>query len=91
MLVAWAGDPAAALSDAPVIGVVMGSESDFRVMSDRASAHRMPDGLVRYEPEPRSGRILGADDPAVGGPIERSAGEREGRVEVKNRRFKDSL
>jgi len=56
-------------SDAPLVGVVMGSDSDWRVMSDASqvltdfeiahevevvSAHRTPDKLVRYGREARS-------------------------------------
>lgn len=56
-------------SDAPVVGVVMGSDSDWRVMRDASevltefgiahevevvSAHRTPDKLVRYGREARS-------------------------------------
>lgn len=55
-------------SDAPLIGVVMGSDSDWRVMSDASqalsdfgiphevevvSAHRTPDKLLRYGREAR--------------------------------------
>jgi 5-(carboxyamino)imidazole ribonucleotide mutase len=56
-------------SDAPLVGVVMGSDSDWRVMSDASqalsdfgiphevevvSAHRTPDKLVRYGREARA-------------------------------------
>ena len=56
-------------SDAPLVGVVMGSDSDWRVMSDASqaltdfgvphevevvSAHRTPDKLLRYGREARS-------------------------------------
>ena len=55
-------------SDAPLVGVVMGSDSDWRVMSDASqvltdfgiahevevvSAHRTPDKLIRYGREAR--------------------------------------
>ena len=55
-------------SDSPVVGVVMGSDSDWRVMSDASqaltdfgiahevevvSAHRTPDKLIRYGREAR--------------------------------------
>lgn len=55
-------------SDAPLVGVVMGSDSDWRVLSDASqvltdfgvahevevvSAHRTPDKLVRYGREAR--------------------------------------
>ncbi|RKT36328.1 5-(carboxyamino)imidazole ribonucleotide mutase [Microbacterium sp. AG1240] len=55
-------------SDAPVVGVVMGSDSDWRVMADASqaltdfgiahevevvSAHRTPDKLLRYGREAR--------------------------------------
>ena len=55
-------------SDAPIVGVVMGSDSDWRVMSDASqalsdfgiphevevvSAHRTPDKLIRYGREAR--------------------------------------
>lgn len=55
-------------SDAPLVGVVMGSDSDWRVMSDASqaltdfgvphevevvSAHRTPDKLLRYGREAR--------------------------------------
>jgi len=56
-------------SDAPLVGVVMGSDSDWRVMSDASqvltdfgiahevevvSAHRTPDKLMRYGREARA-------------------------------------
>ncbi|GAA3631829.1 5-(carboxyamino)imidazole ribonucleotide mutase [Microbacterium awajiense] len=56
-------------SDAPLVGVVMGSDSDWRVMSDASqaltdfgvphevevvSAHRTPDRLVQYGREARA-------------------------------------
>src|SRR6185312_13797057 len=56
-------------SDEPVVGVVMGSDSDWRVLSDASqvltdfggphevvvvSAHRTPDKLLRYGREARS-------------------------------------
>ncbi len=56
-------------SDAPLVGVVMGSDSDWRVMSDASqaltdfgvphevevvSAHRTPDKLVQYGREARA-------------------------------------
>ena len=56
-------------SDTPLVGVVMGSDSDWRVMSDASqvlsdfgvphevevvSAHRTPDKLMRYGREARS-------------------------------------
>jgi 5-(carboxyamino)imidazole ribonucleotide mutase len=56
-------------SDRPLVGVVMGSDSDWRVMSDASqaltdfgiphevevvSAHRTPDKLIRYGREARS-------------------------------------
>ena len=56
-------------SDAPLVGVVMGSDSDWRVMSDASqiltdfdvphevevvSAHRTPDKLIRYGREARA-------------------------------------
>jgi 5-(carboxyamino)imidazole ribonucleotide mutase len=56
-------------SDAPLVGVVMGSDSDWRVMSDASqalsdfgiphevevvSAHRTPDKLVRYGRDARA-------------------------------------
>lgn len=56
-------------SDAPLVGVVMGSDSDWRVMSDASqvltdfgiphevevvSAHRTPDKLIRYGRDARS-------------------------------------
>jgi 5-(carboxyamino)imidazole ribonucleotide mutase len=55
-------------SDAPLVGVVMGSDSDWRIMSDASqvltdfgiahevevvSAHRTPDKLIRYGREAR--------------------------------------
>lgn len=68
-------------SDAPLVGVVMGSDSDWRVMSDASqvltdfgiahevevvSAHRTPDKLVRYGREAR-GRGLRAIIAGAGG------------------------
>lgn len=56
-------------SDAPLVGVVMGSDSDWRILSDASqvlsdfgvahevevvSAHRTPDKLVRYGREARA-------------------------------------
>ena len=56
-------------SDTPLVGVVMGSDSDWRVMSDASqaltdfgvphevevvSAHRTPDKLMRYGREARA-------------------------------------
>jgi 5-(carboxyamino)imidazole ribonucleotide mutase len=61
--------PAAHLSSSPLVGVVMGSDSDWRVMSDASqalsdfgvphevevvSAHRTPDKLVSYGREARA-------------------------------------
>lgn len=68
-------------SDSPLIGVVMGSDSDWRVMSDASqalsdfgiphevevvSAHRTPDKLLRYGREAR-GRGLRAIIAGAGG------------------------
>ncbi len=68
-------------SDAPLVGVVMGSDSDWRVMSDASqaltelgvphevevvSAHRTPDKLMRYGREAR-GRGLKAIIAGAGG------------------------
>lgn len=68
-------------SDAPLVGVVMGSDSDWRVMSDASqvlsdfgvphevevvSAHRTPDKLVAYGREAR-GRGLQAIIAGAGG------------------------
>jgi 5-(carboxyamino)imidazole ribonucleotide mutase len=68
-------------SDAPVVGVVMGSDSDWRVMSDASqlltdfgiphevevvSAHRTPDKLVSYGRQAR-GRGLRAIIAGAGG------------------------
>lgn len=68
-------------SETPVVGVVMGSDSDWRVMSDASqvltelgidhevevvSAHRTPDKLIRYGREAR-GRGLKAIIAGAGG------------------------
>lgn len=68
-------------SETPVVGVVMGSDSDWRVMSDASqvltefgvphevevvSAHRTPDKLIRYGREAR-GRGLRAIIAGAGG------------------------
>lgn len=68
-------------SEAPLVGVVMGSDSDWRVMSDASqiltdlgvahevevvSAHRTPDKLMRYAREAR-GRGLRAIIAGAGG------------------------
>jgi 5-(carboxyamino)imidazole ribonucleotide mutase len=68
-------------ADAPLVGVVMGSDSDWRVMSDASqaltdfgiphevevvSAHRTPDKLMRYGREAR-GRGLQAIIAGAGG------------------------
>ena len=68
-------------SDVPLVGVVMGSDSDWRVMSDASqvltdfgvphevevvSAHRTPDKLIRYGREAR-GRGLRAIIAGAGG------------------------
>ena len=70
-------------SDAPLVGVVMGSDSDWRVMSDASqaltdfgiphevevvSAHRTPDKLMRYGREARSRRLRPVFDRAARAP-----------------------
>ena len=65
-------------SDSPLVGVVMGSDSDWRVMSDASqvltdfgiphevevvSAHRTPDKLIRYGREARGRGIRSARIP----------------------------